>query len=72
MGMVYVVTFYYENYLDSDMCDGESTYGIYSSIEKAKEAAVAHEQEEDGNMMYHGYSITEWELDTDNGALRDV
>ena len=70
--MVYVVTFYYENLLDSDMSDVEDTYGIYSSIEKAKEAAIAHEQEEDGDSMYRGYSITEWELDTANGELRDV
>lgn len=70
--MVYVLTFYYENYVDRRLCDSETTYGIYSSIEKAKEAAIAHEKEEDGNVMYHGYSITEWKLDTDNGALRDV
>lgn len=67
----YTVTIYHETMCDEGP-DDESIYGIYSSKEKAKAAAIKNEQEENGNLMYRGYSITEWELDADNGALCDV
>ncbi len=70
----YTVTIYHETMCDEGP-DDESIYGIYSSEEKAKAAAKAYEQEclyTEHDRHYNGYSITEWEMDADNGALRDV
>lgn len=70
----YVVTIYYGTLADEGP-DDEDIYGIYSTEEKAEEAAKAYEKELlytklDGR--YNGYSITEWEMDVGYGALRDV
>lgn len=70
----YTVTIYHETMLDEGP-DDESIYGIYSSEEKAKQAAKAYEKEvlsTETDWRYEGYSITEWEMDADNGALRDL
>ena len=71
MDTVYVVTFYYEALDDGP--EDEDIYGVYSSEEKAKAAAKAFEEKcLEHAERYNGYCITEWKLDTDNGALRDV
>ena len=72
---VYIVTFYFENLLGEGPEDDE-LYGIYSSAEKAKKAALAHEKEVNEDIWskdrYIGYSITEYELDVDRGDVRDL
>lgn len=71
MDTVYVVTFYYEA-LDDELEYGD-VYGVYTTVEKAKAAAKEFEKKcLEHAEQYNGYSITEWKLDTDNGALRDV
>lgn len=71
MGTVYVVMFYYE--VTDDRYLEEDILGVYTTVEKAKAAAKAFEEKcLKYAEQYNGHSITEWKLDTDNGAVRDV
>ena len=68
---VYVLTvYYYENEVGEPEDCG--IIGIFSSSEKAKIVAKHMEKNDEMPPHYMGYSITEYELDSVEGALGDV
>ena len=72
---VYIVTFYFMNPFGEGPEESE-LYGVYSSAEKAKTAALAYEKAINNNARtkdsYTGFTIAEYELDIDQGGMRDL
>lgn len=68
---VFVVVFYYRSWVDEAVFI-DRIYGVYSSEEKAKAAAIEYEKEECKMYGYDSYSITEFDLDVAGGDLRDL
>ena len=67
----YLLTMYYDgNQVGEPEC--QDIIGIYTTKENAKEAAKYLEASGNVPPRYTGYSITEYELDSINGALCDV
>lgn len=68
---VYMLTVYYDgNQVGEPECS--NIIGIFSSSEKAKIVAKHMEDNNEMPPYYMGYSITEYELDSIEGALCDV
>lgn len=68
---VYIVMVWYKSLFEENI-EHDEIYGIYSTAEKAKEAAKTAEEKWDEDCCYNGYSITEYELDIDGGEIRDL
>lgn len=68
---VYVVKIWYKS-LFNESDEYDEIYGIYSTAEKANEAAKTAENIWDNDCCYNGYSITEYKLDVNGGEVRDL